>query len=83
MPWRSARSSWSLLAQLAGSASSTAKPAARRLQRAASGGYAEILPIRDDDGTVRLDVEKIDWIDAAGDYMCVHAEAGPMSCGKR
>lgn len=36
--------------------------------------YPEILPIRDDAGTVRLDVSRIDWIDAAGDYMCVHAD---------
>jgi len=36
--------------------------------------YAEILPIRDQADTVRVDVSKIDWIDAAGDYMCVHAE---------
>jgi two-component system LytT family response regulator len=36
--------------------------------------YPDILPIRDDAGTVRLDVGKIDWIDAAGDYMCVHAD---------
>lgn len=36
--------------------------------------YAEILPIRDDSDTVRLNVSTIDWIDAAGDYMCVHAE---------
>jgi two-component system LytT family response regulator len=36
--------------------------------------YPDILPIRDDAGTVRLDVCKIDWVDAAGDYMCVHAD---------
>ena len=36
--------------------------------------YAEILPIREDAETVRLNVSTIDWIDAAGDYMCVHAE---------
>jgi two-component system LytT family response regulator len=36
--------------------------------------YPRILPIRDDAGTVRLDVTTIDWIDAAGDYMCVHAD---------
>jgi len=36
--------------------------------------YADILPIRDQSDTVRVDVAKIDWIDAAGDYMCVHAE---------
>lgn len=36
--------------------------------------YPRVLPIRDDAGTVRLNVSSIDWIDAAGDYMCVHAE---------
>jgi len=36
--------------------------------------YAAILPIREDTDTVRVDVASIDWIDAAGDYMCVHAE---------
>lgn len=36
--------------------------------------YPEVLPIRDDAGTVRVDVTTIDWIDAAGDYMCVHAD---------
>ncbi|HEY0684375.1 MAG TPA: LytTR family DNA-binding domain-containing protein [Steroidobacter sp.] len=36
--------------------------------------YPQILPIRDDAGTVRVDVNTIDWIDAAGDYMCVHAD---------
>jgi two-component system LytT family response regulator len=36
--------------------------------------YPRILPIRDDAGTVRLDVSTIDWVDAAGDYMCVHAD---------
>jgi two-component system LytT family response regulator len=36
--------------------------------------YPQILPIRDDAGTVRVDVNSIAWIDAAGDYMCVHAD---------
>jgi two-component system LytT family response regulator len=35
--------------------------------------YATLLPIRVGRETVRLDVATIDWIDAAGDYMCVHA----------
>jgi two-component system LytT family response regulator len=35
--------------------------------------YASILPIRAGRETLRLDVSGIDWIDAAGDYMCVHA----------
>ncbi|MCM2312896.1 MAG: response regulator [Steroidobacteraceae bacterium] len=35
--------------------------------------YATMLPIRVGRETIRLDVAGIDWIDAAGDYMCVHA----------
>ncbi len=35
--------------------------------------YATMLPIRSGRETVRLDVTTIDWIDAAGDYMCLHA----------
>ena len=35
--------------------------------------YASVLPIRAGRETLRLDVASIDWIDAAGDYMCVHA----------
>jgi two-component system LytT family response regulator len=31
------------------------------------------LAIKSHDGTVLLDIEDIDWVDAAGDYMCVHA----------
>jgi two-component system LytT family response regulator len=36
--------------------------------------FPEILPIRLGRETVRLAVASIDWVDAAGDYMCVHAE---------
>jgi two-component system LytT family response regulator len=35
--------------------------------------HATMLPIRVGRETIRLDVAAIDWIDAAGDYMCVHA----------
>jgi two-component system LytT family response regulator len=35
--------------------------------------HATMLPIRVGRETIRLDVSAIDWIDAAGDYMCVHA----------
>lgn len=49
---------------------------------AASGDIAGVLrgdslgrlPIKDGQQTRLLDFESIDWIDAAGDYMCVHAE---------
>ncbi|HET9693801.1 MAG TPA: LytTR family DNA-binding domain-containing protein, partial [Steroidobacteraceae bacterium] len=40
---------------------------------AAARRYATMLPIRSGRETVRLDVATIDWIDAAGDYMCLHA----------
>lgn len=40
---------------------------------AAQRRYAAMLPIRVGRETIRLDVATIDWIDAAGDYMCVHA----------
>ena len=40
---------------------------------AAARRYATMLPIRVGRETIRLDVAAIDWIDAAGDYMCVHA----------
>jgi two-component system LytT family response regulator len=36
-------------------------------------GYLDTLPIKDGAHTVRLRTADIDWIDAAGDYMCVHA----------
>ena len=36
------------------------------------GRYARRLSIRDGSETHFVDVEAIDWIDAAGDYMCVH-----------
>lgn len=36
--------------------------------------YANILPIRTETQVIRLTVAHIDWIDAAGDYMCVHAQ---------
>ena len=34
----------------------------------------EVLPIRLGRETIRLPVAAIEWVDAAGDYMCVHAE---------
>ena len=36
--------------------------------------YLAKLPIKDGRTTVRVDIEEIDWIDAAGDYMCVHVD---------
>lgn len=46
------------------------------LQAASGSGpsYPKRLAIRDGAETACVDVTAIDWIDAAGDYMCVHAE---------
>ncbi|MEH6593728.1 MAG: response regulator transcription factor [Halioglobus sp.] len=32
------------------------------------------IAIRDNDVVVLIDIDDIDWVDAAGDYMCVHAK---------
>lgn len=37
------------------------------------GGPPRVLPIREGKDIVCLPIDDIDWIDAAGDYMCVHA----------
>jgi two-component system LytT family response regulator len=39
-----------------------------------AGKHLEMLPIRQGRETVRVEARAIDWIDAAGDYMCVHSE---------
>jgi two-component system, LytTR family, response regulator len=63
-----------LIAQTKGSGSLDGEEIRKQIAEAVGPEYPEVLPIRDDHGTVRLDVSKIDWIDAAGDYMCVHAD---------
>ena len=45
--------------------------AALRAESAAAG--VRVLPIRQGRDIVRVATRDIDWIDAAGDYMCVHA----------
>ena len=64
----------SLLAQTRGAGSIDEQTLREQLAETQEPRYADILPIRDDSDTVRLQVATIDWIDAAGDYMCVHAE---------
>jgi two-component system, LytTR family, response regulator len=63
-----------LLAATRGSGSLDEEALREQLSATVGPEYPEVLPIRDDHGTVRLDVSRIDWIDAAGDYMCVHAD---------
>lgn len=40
---------------------------------ALSGRRPEVLPIREGRETVRVPIASIQWVDAAGDYMCIHA----------
>jgi len=43
-------------------------------RKALGGGRPEVLPIRQGRETVRVPVASIQWVDAAGDYMCIHAD---------
>lgn len=63
-----------LLASTQGSRALDPEVIKEQLATALAKRYPQVLPIRDDSGTIRLDVRTIDWIDAAGDYMCVHAD---------
>ena len=38
--------------------------------------YSDVLPIKDGGELSRVPVNSITWIDAAGDYMCVHTDEG-------
>ncbi|MBV9345192.1 MAG: response regulator [Gammaproteobacteria bacterium] len=42
-------------------------------RKAVEGRRPEVLPIRQGRETLRVPVASIQWIDAAGDYMCIHA----------
>ncbi|UAA40284.1 response regulator [Paraneptunicella aestuarii] len=41
-----------------------------------SNNYPSILAIKDGSEISRVAVDSIQWVDAAGDYMCVHTDAG-------
>ncbi len=62
-----------LLADLTGKGEIAAEAIAAATSVRPGRRYATMLPIRVGRETVRLDVATIDWIDAAGDYMCLHA----------
>lgn len=63
-----------LLASTRGTGSLDEQTLRQHLETIDSPRYANILPIREESDTVRVAVASIDWIDAAGDYMCVHAD---------
>jgi len=61
-----------LLAETSGKGEIEADALAAAAERAVR-RHATVLPIRVGRETIRLDVSTIDWVDAAGDYMCLHA----------
>jgi two-component system LytT family response regulator len=63
-----------LLASVTGAGQLDAEELLARGVPGAARRYPEVLPIRLGRETVRLPVASIEWVDAAGDYMCVHAE---------
>jgi two-component system LytT family response regulator len=64
-----------LLAAVKGNGELATDPGAAAANQApAAPRYVRMLPIRTGRETLRLDVTTIDWIDAAGDYMCLHAD---------
>ena len=32
------------------------------------------IAIKDNESTILVDIDDIDWVDAAGDYMCIHVK---------
>lgn len=64
-----------LLADVSGSGEIDAEGLLAKGRSALPGALPAVLPIREGRETIRLDMAAIDWIDAAGDYMCIHAGA--------
>ena len=62
-----------LMADLRGSSDWPSELGDLRPDSSSPGGIAPALAIRQGREIVRLPLPTIDWIDAAGDYMCVHA----------
>jgi two-component system, LytTR family, response regulator len=63
-----------LLARVTGAGQLDADELIARGAAGAPRRFPEVLPIRLGRETLRLPVAAIEWVDAAGDYMCVHAE---------
>ena len=63
-----------MVSELTGHTPNSVSDAIERGELGPGKRYLRRLPVKDGRRTLRLDVETIDWIDAAGDYMCIHAE---------
>jgi two-component system LytT family response regulator len=62
-----------LLADLRGAGELAPEELLARVAGGVASRYPEVLAIRTGRDVVRIRSVEIDWIDAAGDYMCVHA----------
>jgi two-component system LytT family response regulator len=62
-----------LIAEITGSGELVMDELLARGRKAIEPRHSEILPIRQGREIVRVAVNSIEWIDAAGDYMCIHA----------
>lgn len=62
-----------LLADVRGAGELAPEELLARVAGGAASRYPEVLAIRTGREVVRIQSAEIDWIDAAGDYMCVHA----------
>jgi two-component system LytT family response regulator len=63
-----------LIAEITGSGELALDDLLDRGGEGLKGKHVEMLPIRQGRETVRVPANTIEWIDAAGDYMCVHAD---------
>ena len=62
-----------IIAELTGSGKLVLEELLAHGTKAAGAHRPEVLPIRQGRETVRVPVASIEWVDAAGDYMCIHA----------
>jgi two-component system, LytTR family, response regulator len=62
-----------LLADVQGAGELAPEELLARVAGGAPGRYPEVLAVRTGRDVVRIRSVEIDWIDAAGDYMCIHA----------
>jgi two-component system LytT family response regulator len=64
---------FTLIAEITGSGELVLEELLQRGREALAPKYPDILPIQQGRDVIRVAVSSIDWIDAAGDYMCIHA----------
>jgi two-component system, LytTR family, response regulator len=62
-----------LIAEMSGSGELVLEELLSRGRDALTPKHPEVLPIRQGRETLRVSASSIEWIDAAGDYMCIHA----------